>query len=237
MTLPTLIKGSWGAVDHDDMNRVFRAVEEVLAQAERDIRKPPKVINTFWAKLIAQETVADQPCWTFQQVAKLATPTVDFESHLLASTVYPSGQGRAIELSSPTSAAPNDRVLMHELVAFDGRRWFAFTKGVGSAGATVDLIQPTGNVSIGVNRWRYDVLPSSGGGLAKAENLYEEGQFGHGQPVAFAGIGNLTPGPVLGPGHVLGLKKGTITIGPTTYDLWKFEATNPMVPVCNAGVQ
>jgi hypothetical protein len=228
--LPDLVQGRLGRVTFDHLNTVFRTVDRVNRERMAAVNSGT-VLRSFIAQLDATASTFDgYQLWEWSQV-RVGTTAVETNASLLDDSKFGAADGLAIQIDGGTANA-NDLVVMHEFVAVDGKRWFAFSRPPGSSTDSAVMLRITSSTSIGTNRWEYEVTEATinGSGTASdvattgdAFNTYELPPWGNGQDLTQTN-GTLVPGPVQG--YVTGKRIST--------GLYVFHAPNPMDTECSA---
>lgn len=212
---PHLTRGNVGPVTAANMNAVFEASSRVLGDAARvpGVRGiPPKGI---WVQLLAETTYGGVSAWSWRAVSKATSAIDDDNADLLRSSMWPDGDGLAVELGT-TNATPNGYALIYPLAAYDGKSWFAFSTA--GAGGTLQRRLPIIGATGSTPPFEYTV--SVDGDSAEAINQYEQSPYGYGQGLTFAS-GDLVPAPC----------EGTV-ICSYLDGAWYFSEPNPMTPEC-----
>lgn len=236
------MSGRVGRVTHGHLNDVFRAVEEFRAKVPGRA-KPDGGRRTYVATLTTSASttaVGGYTTWNWQGVS-VASSALSADAALVQSSDFASAGGTAIDLGG--AAAANDVVLLHEVVANDGKRWFAFQSG-GSGGTAAFpgylITAATADATGDTPSWVYTLQPITGitsggwtasGSTVRARNYAEDqNHYQHGQDLTLSS-GTLTPAAVQGPVNAwdTGLTEAAVA-------LWAFDVPNPMTVACSTDV-
>jgi len=234
--LPHLNSGLVGRVSAGHMNTVFRAVEEFRV-GDKVGQKRQERTRTYVAKLsstASTSAVSGYTTWNWQGVS-VASSALSADTDLVQSSDFSTAGGTAIDLSGVAQA--NQVVLLHEVVAKDGKRWFAFGSHGSSTGFPGYLITATATDATGSTpSWIYTLQPITGitsggwtssGSTVRARNFAEDqNYYMHGQDLTLAS-GTLVPSVVSGP--VMAWNTGLTEAGAA---LWAFDVMNPMTVTC-----
>jgi hypothetical protein len=217
----------------DHINRLTSAAQKVEDMADDTKASPSRRWRSFVVELVEQAgSFAGRPYWSWRAVGVSGTAIAHQGGQIASEQYGAAAGGYAISLNG--SGGIGDIVTIHEIPAFDGKRWFAFGAGGGgstSGAVALDITFGTGNFPI-----QYQVVegsitasgnfsPTGQGGIMW--NLYEFGPYGHGQDLDFLS-GSLTPAALSG--KVFG---GLSMIdGATRVNIC--DVPNPMTPTCGA---
>lgn len=214
----------------DHINRIGAAVEAMEAADGVPFRRRPVVQRAFAVELLAEEgTIGTRPYWSWRAVGASGS-SIAFQTGQLQSTQYDPAQG-GYAVSLDGSGAAGDIVIVQELPAFDGKRWFAFGGGSASTGSFALSIDSVGGsdfpyvYSVTENQVDGTGALVATGNSGVLYNLYEFDPYGHGQSLSFA-TGTLEPGPLEGTVF------GGLSMVDGTVRVYICDTPNPMVPAC-----
>ena len=211
---PKLIGGSQGPVQAHHMNAVFDAASRVLSAGHASTKSQMIPPSGLWVQLLEMSTYGGVSAWSWRAVSKGASAIDDDNGDLLRSSMWPDGDGLAVELGS-TSATANGYALIYPLAAYDGKSWFAFSAGgSGTTQKLLPILSATGTSP------PFAYTSTLAGESIEIINQYEQEPYGYGQSLTFA--------------------TGTISVAPCEGSVicsfiggaWYFSEKNPETPDC-----
>jgi hypothetical protein len=215
----------------DHINRLTSAAQRVEEMAEGKSDGQSLRWRSLVVELVSQTgSIGGRAYWSWRAVGVSGTAIAHQGGQIASEQYGTAAGGYAVSLNG--SGGIGDIVTIHELPAFDGKRWFAFGAGGVTAGSlALSIVSGSGafpvqyTVSEGAIDSAGDFIGNGNGGIMW--NLYEFGPYGHGQGLSFAS-GSLTPSPL--DGKVSG---GLSMINGGTR-VYICDVPNPMVPACGA---
>ena len=240
--------GRVGRLSFDQANIAMDAADASMSRViERGSRPEIQARQPFAAQLISQigtggEGGMTYPLWSWAEaiVSSDGTMTTIGQSgSTFRSESFGGGiAGAAIQLGG--RASPNDIVLLTRIPSSQGMTMYAFTGGTIQAYSSMLVISSSQQITQDPTpQWRYSVYPAHWPETFRldlpagyAYNLYEKSNY-RGQEMSMENPNaRLT---VAGP--ISGLVHGTLASKPgDAIAVWVFEAVNPMIVECEAGI-
>lgn len=232
---PKYQSGGFGPKDkqltHAHINRITAATERVEGLTGRSDRGVATVIRSMVVELIdTVGAIGGRPFWSWKQVGVASgSGSIAYQPTQIQSSMYIASQG-GYAVSLDGSGEAGAIVTIHELPAFDGKRWFAFGGSGGTATGTALLINSGDGpfpITYSVTEGKIDGTGAfvSSGLTGFMYNLYEFDPYGHGQDLVFS-QGELQPEPLQG------IVFGSMTMIDGTIRVYICDVPNPMNPVC-----
>ena len=214
----------------DHINRITSAAQRVEEMAEGKSDGQSLRWRSLVVELVSQTgSIGGRAYWSWRAVGVSGT-AIAHQGGQIASEQYGTAAG-GYAVSLDGSGEVGQIVTIHELPAFDGKRWFAFGSSGGTAGA-VALRIDGGDEPLPIKYQVTEGMINASGVFIASQvagrmwNLYEMNPFGHGQDLIFTG-GNLVPKPLKG------IVMGAFSMMDGNQPLYICDVPTPMEPACS----